>query len=232
MRKQNLFWGLLLILTAVLIIMNQFGFFAGISIFDIVLTVFLMGIIIISIRSINFWGVLFPLAIIGIIYAEELNITGFTPWPALLTAFLFSIGLSLIFDRHHYCFLNTRYSNSFGNRVVNEMDDNVVNCSTSFGECIKYVNSENFERANISCTFGEVKVYFDNSQIPSGKAEIYLDVSFGEVKLYIPTTWKIVNHVHAFFGDMDDMFRNNNADSPEVIINGNINFGDVKVIYV
>jgi predicted membrane protein len=212
--------------------MNQFGFFAGISIFDIVLTVFLMGIIIISIRSINFWGVLFPLAIIGIIYAEELNITGFTPWPALLTAFLFSIGLSLIFDRHHYCFLNTRYSNSFGNRVVNEMDDNVVNCSTSFGECIKYVNSENFERANISCTFGEVKVYFDNSQIPSGKAEIYLDVSFGEVKLYIPTTWKIVNHVHAFFGDMDDMFRNNNADSPEVIINGNINFGDVKVIYV
>ncbi|MBH1940770.1 hypothetical protein I5677_07710 [Mobilitalea sibirica] len=234
MKKQNLFWGLLLILAAVLIIMNQFGFFtAGISMIDILLTVILSGIILISIRHINFWGILFPLAIIGTIYAEELNITEFTPWPALLTAFLFSIGLSLIFNRHHHCFaFHTGKSDYFGSSVVNEQDDNIVQCSTSFGECIKYVNSENFERANIRCSFGEAKVYFDNAKIPSGKADIYLDVSFGEAKLYIPKTWKVINEVHVFLGDMNEKYRGTNSDTPVVTIHGNISFGDAKIIYV
>ena len=67
--------------------------------------------------------------------------------------------------------------NSFSSNVVNEQDGKSIDCTTSFGECIKYVNTENFERANIKCSFGDVKVYFDNAKIPSGRADIYLDVS-------------------------------------------------------
>ncbi|TAH69162.1 MAG: hypothetical protein EWM47_07225, partial [Anaerolineaceae bacterium] len=202
MKKRNVFWGMLLIIAAVLIILNQFGFFVGISIFDIVLTVLMIGIIIVSIKSINFWGILFPLAIILITYAEELNITDFTPWPVLLTAFLISLGLSMVFNRHGSFVFKFNGRESFGSSVINEQDGNVINCSTTFGECIKYVNTENFERANIKCSFGDVKVYFDNAKIPSGRADIYLDVSFGDVDLYIPRTWNVVNDVHAFFGDM------------------------------
>lgn len=232
MKKRNVFWGMLLILSAVLIILNQFGFFAGISVFDIVLTVIMVGIIIVSIRSINFWGILFPLAIILITYAEELKISHFTPWPVLLTAFLISLGLSMVFNRHSTFVFSYNKSNSFENTVVNEQDGNTIFCSTCFGECIKYVNTENFERANIKCSFGDVKVYFDNAKIPSGRADIYLDVSFGDVDLYIPKTWNVVNEVNAFFGDMDT--RNNyvTPDSPVVTIRGNINFGDTSVIFI
>ena len=53
-----------------LIIMNQFGF-AGVSIFDIVVTVIMIGIIVVSLKRINFWGILFPLAIIVIIYSRN-----------------------------------------------------------------------------------------------------------------------------------------------------------------
>jgi predicted membrane protein len=120
----------------------------------------------------------------------------------------------------------------FSSSVINEQDDTVVNCTTSFGESIKYVNSDAFERANIKCSFGEMKVYFDNALIPSGKADIYLEVSFGEAVLYIPNTWKVINDVHIFLGDMDNHNRTINTDSPVVTIHGNISFGDAKIIYV
>lgn len=234
MNKRNLFWGMLLIIAAMLIVLNQFGFFVEISIFKIVLTVFMLGIIIVSIRSINFWGILFPIAVILITFDRQLNITEFTPWPVLLVAFLISLGLSMIFNRHNSFVFSINGKNSFGSSVVNEQDGNVINCSTTFGECIKYVNTEDFKRANIKCSFGDVKVYFDNAKIPSGKADIYLDVSFGDVDLYIPRTWNVVNESHAFFGDMDVSRNNMNSDpdAPTVTIHGNINFGDTSIIYV
>jgi predicted membrane protein len=108
----------------------------------------------------------------------------------------------------------------------------VVNCSTSFGECIKYVNTENLEKVNIKCSFGEVKVYFDNAKISSGKAEINLDVSFGEVVLFIPKTWNVINKTHVFFGDIKTLSRGASQDFPVVTINGNVNFGDAKIIFV
>lgn len=234
MKKRNVFWGMLLIIAAVLIILNVFGYFPGVSVFKIVLSVFMLGIIIVSIRSINIWGILFPLAVILIIFDSQIGITEFTPWPVLLVAFLISLGLSLIFNRRSPFIFTINGRDSFGSSVVNEQDGNVVNCSTTFGECIKYVNSEDFKRANIKCSFGDVKVYFDNAKIPSGKADIYLDVSFGDVDLYIPRSWNVVNESHAFFGDMDVSRNNMSADpaAPLVVIHGNINFGDASIIYV
>lgn len=233
MKRKEIFWGLLFILAAVLIILGQFGYFEGIGTFELVLTVISAGIIIKSIPSVNFWGILFPLALICIIYADEWNITKFTPWPALVTALLLSIGLSMIFKRKNIIWTcHTGNTNSFSSNVVNENDDSVVKCSTSFGECIKYVNSTNFEKAHIKCSFGEVKVYFDNALIPSGKADIYLDVSFGEALLYIPRTWNVVNDIHVFLGDMDNHNFNTGSDSPVVTIHGNVSFGDAKIIYV
>src|SRR5687768_9405147 len=102
MKKREFFWGLLFILAAALIILNQFGFFTGVSMFELVVTVFLGGVIISSVKHLNFWGILFPLAAICIIYAEEWNITDFSPWPALLSALLLSIGLSILFQRNHF----------------------------------------------------------------------------------------------------------------------------------
>jgi predicted membrane protein len=232
MKKGNVFWGLLFILAAILIILNQLGFFAGISIFEIVATVILAGIVIMSVLHLNFWGIMFPLALICTIYADQWNITEFTPWPALLTALLLSIGLSIMFKRPNWWGWKSHQHNSFGRNVINEKDDTVVECTTSFGECIKYVNSDNFMKANINCSFGEVKVYFDNASIPSGRAEINLSVSFGEAILFIPKTWNVINEAHVFLGDIDRSGNHIGESSPVVTIRGSVSFGDAKIIYV
>jgi predicted membrane protein len=232
MKRHDIFWGMIFILAAVLIIFNQFGLFIGVSMFELLATILLVVIIIKSLRHFNFWGILFPLAFICILYADEWNITRFTPWPALFTALLLSIGFSILFRQNHVWWgYSGHHHNSFSSNVVNEMDDNIVNCSTAFGECMKYVNSQNFERANISCSFGEIKVFFDNAAIPSGKADIYLNVSFGSAKLYIPKSWKVVCKANVFLGEMNE-HGNPGSDTPVVTIHGSVSFGDAKVIYV
>jgi len=40
----------------------------------------------------------------------------------------------------------------------------------------------------------------------------YLDVSFGEVDLYIPRDWNIVNESRAFFRDIDTRINNASSD--------------------
>ncbi|MDF2512552.1 MAG: hypothetical protein K0S04_2418 [Herbinix sp.] len=232
MKKRNVFWGLLFILAAVLIILNQFGFFVGISMFELVATVILVGIVIKSLAHLNYWGIMFPLAFICIIYAEQWNITKFTPWPALLTALLLSIGLSIIFKSNHYWGWHSENHNSLSSHVINEKDDNTVECSVSFGECIKYVNSEDFIKADISCSFGSVKVYFDNASIPSGRADINISVSFGDAVLYIPKTWNVINEVSVFLGDIEGRGSFVTEDSPVVTLRGGISFGDAKIIFV
>lgn len=232
MKKKDVFFGLLFILAAALVVVNQFGYFNGIGIFDIVFTVILAGIFISSVININFFGIFFPAAFICIIYDEQLNITEFTPWPALLTALLLSIGFSMIFNRPRQWTFSWNSDNKFSTDTIEEQDSNAVYCSTIFGDCIKYVNSPNFKKADIRTTFGDVKVYFDKALVPSGKADIYLSVAFGDVDLFIPRNWKVINNTHNFFGDLTISDRNYDAVSPVVTLHGNINFGDVDIIYV
>lgn len=239
MKKRDIFWGVLLILAAIMIIVNRLGFFTQIGVFEIVATIVLIGIMIKSLVEVSFPGILFPAALLCIIYAEPLNITQLTPWPVLMTALLGSIGLSMIFKRHKYWNHNWNHeqyvhggmNNHFSN-VINQPDGNVVNCSVSFGSSMKYINATNFERANIKCSFGEMKIYFDNAIITSDRADIYVDVSFGSAQLYVPKTWKIVNEVNTSLGAMDVRNRGIDATSPVVTIRGNVSLGDVEVYYI
>lgn len=231
MKKKDVFLGLMFILAAALVVLSQFGFINGFSLFDIFITVILAGIFLKSLVSVNFYGIFFSAAFLCIIYDDQLNITKFTPWPALLTALLLSIGFSLIFSRSRRSYY-IHGDNKFGNVSIDEHDSNTIYCSTVFGDCIKYVNSPDFKKADIKTTFGDVKMYFDNADIPSGKADIYLNVAFGDVELFIPRAWKLVNNTHKLFGDVHITERNSDSHSPEVILHGNISFGDVNIIYV
>lgn len=229
MKRKNLFWGLLFIVAAVLIIVNGLGVFPEVSIFQIVATIILVGIMIKSIMYVNFPGILFPIAFLCIIYAEAWNITEVTPWPVLLTALLGSIGFSMIFKQHRW---QDHCDTENFSEVINQPDSNIVNCSVNFGSSMKYINTDNFERANIKCSFGAMKVYFDNAVVSSDRAEIYLDVSFSGVELYIPKTWKVVNEVNPSLGAMEEKNRNAGTDLPIVTIRGNVSFSGVEIIYV
>lgn len=237
MKIRNWFWGLFFILGAALVIINQLGYLTGISLFSLLCTIFLIPIIIKSAMYLSFGGILFPLAILGIIYAEPLEITAITPWPILVAALLGSIGLSLIFHKswyHHRWETSSKKDHEHFEQIINDPDSNTVECRVSFGGSVKYVNTEDFRRGYFDCSFGAIKVYFDNAKIQAEEAEICLNVSFGGAELYIPKDWKIINNVNCSLGGIEEKNgRMMNTNGGKIVkLTGKVSFSGVEIIYV
>ena len=234
MKKERIFWGALLVVGSIALIVNKLGYFANINIFSILLTVFLIGIMIKSIFKRNFAGILFPIAFICIIFDDQLGITAITPWAVLISAALGSFGLSMIFYKESK-WHNYKYKYDWKNdeyKTINIEDEGHIKLDTSFGGSIKYINSDKFEQADLGCSFGSMKVYFDNVKLNNGRGVVRIDASFSGVELYIPKTWILENKVNTSFSVVDEKNRNmGNSDNILTLI-GTASFSGVEIIYV
>lgn len=233
MKKDNLFWGLFLIAAAVLILVAKLGAFPDMSIMKIFWTLVFTVALVDSVVNLAFPGVFFSLAFLGIIYDKELGITAITPWTILFVALLLSIGVSLIYTPKKKMKKASRREIDGGDFVVfDEEDGKQFDFSSSFAGSIKYVNSDNFESANIDAKFAGMKVYFDNAIIQNGHATVNLNVSFAGVELYIPKNWRIDNQMSSSFGGVEEKNSNNGADGPILTLRGNVSLGGVTILYV
>lgn len=99
MKFENVFWGILLVLTAVLIIVSQVVSFGSVGVWSILATVFLVAVIISSMVRLEFFGIFVPCAFLYMIYAEPFGLPIIQLWVLLIAAVLVGIGLSLIFKK-------------------------------------------------------------------------------------------------------------------------------------
>lgn len=237
MKIKNVFWGIFFLLAAVLVIVNQLGYLAGINVFSLILTIFLVGIMIKSAMYINFGGILFPFAILGIIYAEPLGIQELVPWPILAAALFGSIGLSFLFHRswkNRWQEFKNKYYNEEGfEEIINDADSETVKCKVNFGSSIKYVNTEDFKKGYFFCSFGAMKLYFDNAKIQGTEAEIYVENSFGAMELYLPKDWNIINEINCSLAGVEEKnSKPYKEGAPQVTIKGKASFSGIEIIYV
>jgi len=229
----NFFWGIFFIAAAVLILLNQLGLFRGISLYRVLLTIVLIAILIKGIRYRQFGSIFFPLAFLWITYARPLGLWHFSTWSVLLVALFATAGFSMLFPSkwrqysHNYHPSDENYS-----QVVDCPDEQEVNYHVSFGSSIKYINSVNFRKANLSCSFGALKVYFDKTTPSPDGAQIHLDASFGGVELYIPRSWKIINEIEPSIGGVNERNKDYDALGTPVLLTGNVSFGAVEIIYI
>lgn len=225
-RFKNLFWGLFFILSAVLVIISQLGV-TEINLIHLLITIFLVAILCKSLYRINFFGILFSIAFMGILYAEPLGITNLTPWPILGAALFASIGLSfLIHPKRHYY----HHSEHF-DEIVDKPDDSTIDFHVSYGSSIKYINNDNFKGGNIYCSFGAMKVYFDHAKLSKEGATVHLDVSFAGAELYVPKEWNVVNRINTTLGGVEEKNLHNGT-GPELVLIGNVSFAGVEIIYI
>lgn len=230
MKVRNWFWGLFFIVAAGLIIANQLGYLTGINLFSLVCIILLIPIIVKSAMHLNFSGILFPIAFLGIIFAEPLGITNLTPWPILAAALFGSIGLQIIFRPRYHCKWENRNENF--DEIIDTPDGTDVSCRVNFGATTKYVNAENYKKGFFSASFGAMKVYFDNAHVEES-AQIYLDVSFAGVELYVPKNWRIINDTSCSLGGIEEKNgRVMTEKGPTVTIKGRVSFAGVEIIYV
>ncbi len=229
MKNKNYFWGLFFIGAALVILLNQLGYLGDLSLYKLIAAILIIPIIIKSIFKLEFAGIFFPIALAAIIYDKELGITNLTPWPILAVALFASIGFSLILK--NFKVKHILYFNDY-DQVINTKDENNIDLSVNFGSCIKYINTEDFEKINISSSFAGVKVYFDNAKILKDQATINLNLSFAGVELFIPKEWKIVNNIDISLGGVEEKTRNNSETTKTVYLNGKVSLAGVEIIYI
>lgn len=232
MRKERIFWGVFLLLSGVALIIGKLGYFEEVNLFTLAATIFLVAMFLKSAAYKSFSGVLFSLAFLGILYDDQLGITALTPWTLLFAALLGSIGLSLIFGKkkswkkEKYKYDSSEYT------IIDVEDEGHIKLDTSFSGSVKYINTDRFEQADISASFGSSKIYFDNATLKDGKGILRLQVSFAGVELYIPKTWTVEDRTNIAFGAIDEKNKNYGTSENVLTIVGSIDFAGVEIIYV
>lgn len=248
MKKGQIIWGLVLVAIAALILAGGIGIFPGIT-WKMILTVLLAALFVKSLWELEFFGVFFPAAVIGILYSKELQIENITPFPILLAALLLSIGFSMIFGkatskrkaRHamEHCHANVyrnekgeeMHQTSFGENTE-QVNGNTLYFKNSFGAASKYVNTDNFQSASLDNSFGELIVYFDNAMMQQPQATITVSNSFGETQIYLPKSWNVENRVSAVMGAVVEKNQNMPENVHKVILTGSVSMGELQIIYI
>ena len=232
MKKESIFWGILLILAGIFLIVSKLGYFPHVNVFSLLLTVFLVVVIGKSLLRLNFQGVLFPIAFICIIYDKQLGLTAITPWTVLMAALLGSIGLSMIFHKHVKWINHKHNHEDYKFEKIDIEDESHVGFKNSFGASIKYINTDSFEQADFNCSFGAMKVYFDNAIMSNENAVVRINASFSGMELYIPKTWSVNDKTNVFLGSIDEKNRNNQTTTNTLTLVGDISFSGVEIIYI
>ncbi|MCI8372405.1 MAG: hypothetical protein HFI75_08405 [Lachnospiraceae bacterium] len=233
MKKRNLFWGIIFLLGAIFIIVGKLGYLSEISFFSLFFTVFLLGILIDSLIRLSFPGIFFSAAFLAIIYDKQLGIVQLTPWTILGAALLASIGCSMLFNGKKFKRnWNKKHGSHNFSSVINDKDQQVVKHSTSFSSCIKYVNTEDFRRADLKCSYGAMKVYFDNAVIKEPGARINIDVSFGAMELYIPHSWNLHYSIDSSLSGIEEEERGTIPGTIDVSLTGKASFSGVTIRYI
>lgn len=233
MKNNHWFWGVFFVLAAVFVIASQVTSFAQIGFWSIAATVLLAAVFIQSLVKLNYFGVFLSLALAYWIYMEPLHLYIITPWLLILAAVLLSIGFHTIFRRHSKCeYVERHHDDEY--RTVEDIDDNNPYVKVSFGSTSKYLHAGALKGGQFYCNCGALEVFFDQVQLDPNGAEIFVDCSLGEIKLYFPKHWNVVEKINKGLGSINYSHRPNapTAGAPQIILTGNVSLGAVEIIYV
>ena len=236
MKHNNWFWGVFFVLAAIFVIASQLTSFTVIGFWSIAATVLLAAIFIQSLVKLNFFGVFLSLALTYMIFQHPLDLYLISPWLLLLAAVLVSIGFHIIFRRQTKCQYEHRheYHDDGEYRTIEDVDGNNPSVKLSFGSSIKYIHADALKSGRFTCSFGSVSVYFDQAQLDPGGAELYLDCSFGELKLYFPKDWRIVDKLSSSLGSVrNDIKKTSDTDGfPAVTLTGGVSLGSIEILSI
>ena len=237
MKKNNIFWGLVLIMAAGMVLLHSFGLDPGIGVFRLLIGIVLAAILIKSVVSFHVEGICFSAAFFIIMFSQEMGILPVNPLQILLVALLLSVGVNLLLGDKIRKIRRERRESHRGigqyEQVVDSQDCDRIEVSLKFGSAVKYVESDNFVSGDLSASFGALVVYFDNAIIQNASAELCVDVSFGAMKLYVPKVWKVENNITSNFGGVEERGESKWTESgKQLYLKVNVNFGAIYIYYI
>lgn len=225
-------WGIFFIAIATYIILDQFEIIdAAFSVGRIVICFLFVAAFIEGLAHKSIWGTLIPLAFLAFLIINPVFHLQINLWTILLAAVFLCIGLSIIFPHKHTDSTGEEWESRHHVDTEETINDQFV-CCNRFGSSTKYINTGDFKGANISNSFGELKVYFDSATIITSPVTIEVQNSFGELQLFIPKEWAIKQNIRVTLGDCKVNNHNLGNTEPMVHLIGEVSLGEIQITYV
>lgn len=245
-KAKDVFWGVLLLICAALIVVDKLGYLGGFSAGRIILGVLFAALLVRGIVRLRFGEILFPLAFLAILFDKPLGITALTPWTVLFVALLGTIALNLLFGKS---IRRVRFERGFHTRnkevIIEEVpgertqfreekysssgNDRKVKLEVTFGSGAKYINAAEFEQGKVECDFGQAEIYFDNAGALQGEAELRLECAFGHIIVHVPHEWIVKEKISQSFGGYQNTHVQPNS-GPVLNIRGEVSFGSIEIV--
>ncbi|MCI1955751.1 MAG: hypothetical protein LKJ21_05160 [Oscillospiraceae bacterium] len=238
MKHRNWFWGIFFLAAALFIVVGQTTQFLAVGFWSVAATVLLAAVILSSLPDGNFFGIFVPAALLYLIYRAPLHWPAISPWLLLLAAVLASLGCGMIFHggrwHHHHGEGGWHGEGNPFSRSEENVEGNDVFVKSSFSESCKYLHSDCLKNARLVSSFGKMSVYFDQVRLSPDGAEAQVESSFGEMVLYLPKAWQVVDRVRAGFGAVNNDVREASpaADAPKLTLTGSVSFGNLEIRYI
>ena len=106
-----------------------------------------------------------------------------------------------------------------------------VDVNIRLGSTIRYIQSQNFQRATVNMMIGEAKLYFDQAIIIDDPAVVEIYGNIGEIDLYFPKTWDVQTHFDTFIGDLEEKGISTKT-GPVVHLIGHLQSGEITIHYI
>lgn len=247
MKRRNWFWGIFFILATVVLIASQVTPFTTIGFWSLLGAIILIAVIIQSAIYRVWAGIFIPVALLYLIFQAPLGWVYLSPWILIIAAIFLSIAFHLLlrskprwekyaqekWQNAHGEWKGHAHEYSDGMGVSENQDDNHPEIKVSFGNVTRYLRSTCLEYGRFSTSFGAIEAYFDQATLSPEGAELFVESSFGAIKLFVPRTWNVVNRVHSGMGGVT--FKGVpalDANPPCLTLTGNVSMGGVEVYYV
>lgn len=234
MKNRSWFWGLFFIAGAGVLLLSALGSPLGISLWDLLLTLVFVAILLQSLPRGEWFGIIMPIAFLYMIYDKYLPapFSDISAWYVLLIAAFLATGLSILFKKKRVFHVNIGGDKSFSSSSGENLTGSEVYSDLSFGDAVKYIYSDNLEKGDFDCSFGTMKIYFDQATLKDNRATVHVDCSFGAVELYIPREWNVVNNVSSSFGHNSDSTKYRQDNEITLYLEGDVSFGEIKIITI
>lgn len=237
--RRNWFWGTFFLVGAVLLVVGQLGILPyKFGFWQLLFAIFLVAMTVANVAHRNIGGSIFSLAFLAIVFAKPLGIAALVPWTILGAALLLTIGLSLIFGHHdffkvEYHTHDWHHEHVAGHDRVDKMttDESDVVVDVNMGNSIRYLQSQDFQRADVHVRMGNAKLYFDDVQLNPAGAVVNLDASLGGVELYFPASWNVKLNVDPSLGGVEVKGRQPATTGPLVTVQGRVSLSGLTVVY-
>ena len=185
-----LVWGLILVLAAVVLILDDAGVpveFGWFSPWRIILGFLLFAWLVYEVIRLKFTDLFFPIAFLFILFQKPLAETVkygkerfVSPWIVLLAALLLTIGFKILFKPKREVTFN---GHTIG---IGRGEDKKV------GDQTMYFDASDLANLQIREHIGTVDVYLSNKEAYTGDGKITVTENLGIVKLHLPVEWNVV----------------------------------------